>query len=106
MKLRIKLGALLMVGMCQAFAGNLTPLGPPGPTMKTLDEFEARTPIAQSDIPLVISASGSYYLAESITCSTADVDAIQITSHDGTLDLNGYSLIVPGRAAGSSVTTR
>ena len=46
-----------------AGAGELDPPGPPtAGTMKTLDEVEPRTAIHQSDIPLIITDSGSYYL--------------------------------------------
>jgi hypothetical protein len=39
--------------------GSLTPPpGAPAPTMKTLDQIEARTPI--SSAPFTISAPGSY----------------------------------------------
>jgi hypothetical protein len=74
-----------------AFAqGPLTPPGPPAPTMKTLDQVEARTPITNAT-GATISAPGSYYLTTNITVATGN--AITITSDNVTLDLNGFSLI-------------
>ena len=55
--------ALLFLPASTAFPqGSLTPPGAPAPTMKSLDQIEARTPI--SSAPFTINASGSYYLTK------------------------------------------
>lgn len=91
--------ACLVVFSLSGYAGKLEPSGPPGPTMKTLDEVEPRIPISQADIPLTISTSGSYYLTEDIiaagTAVTIDVDNV-------TIDLMGYSLTGPGKESGTN----
>lgn len=70
-------------------AGDLNPPVAPGSTMKTLDEVEPRIPIHQSDIPLTISTSGSYYLAENVT---AVVNGIIIGADHVTIDLGGFTI--------------
>src|SRR5207302_11387882 len=68
--------------------GLLTPPGAPAPTMKTLDQIEARTPI--STAPFTIIASGSYYLTKNL--SVASGNAININFNGVTLDLNGFTI--------------
>ena len=61
--------------------GPLTPPGAPTPTMKTLEQIEPRTPISQADMPLTISAPGSYYLTTNLT-GTAGSNGISIKSDE------------------------
>jgi hypothetical protein len=68
--------------------GPLTPPGAPAPTMKTLDQVEARTPI--SALPFTISTGGSYYLTSNL--QTTGGVAINITADGVTLDLNGFTI--------------
>jgi hypothetical protein len=68
--------------------GSLTPPGAPAPTMKSLDQIEARTPI--SSLPYTISTPGSYYLTSSFNVNSGS--AITITASQATLDLNGFTL--------------
>ena len=70
--------------------GPLTPPGAPAPTMKTLDQVEARKPIPGGTSPFTISTSGSYYLTGNITVASGDV--ITINASNVTLDLNGYTI--------------
>ena len=92
-----------MICLCvmpAAFAGSLTPPGAPAPTMKTLDEVEARTPI--SSLPYTISQPGSYYVTQDLTLATEDTDGITINVDKVSVDLNGFTLTGPGKAAGST----
>lgn len=66
------------------------PAGPPAPGMRTLDQIEARTPLAGGATTVAISQPGSYVLTGNITVSTGD--AITITASHVTLDLNGFTL--------------
>jgi hypothetical protein len=68
--------------------GSLTPPGAPAPTMKSLDQIEARTPI--SSAPFTITQPGSYYLTTNVTVSSGY--AIAITANNVTLDLNGFTI--------------
>jgi parallel beta-helix repeat protein len=69
--------------------GNLTPSGPPAPTMKTLSQIEPRTPI--SSLPYTITSAGAYYLMANLT-GVSGTNGITIAANDVTLDLKGYSL--------------
>ena len=68
--------------------GSLTPPGAPAPTMKTLDQIEARTPISQ--LPFAINTGGSYYLTGNL--STGASNAIVIAASGVTLDLSGFTI--------------
>lgn len=78
-----------------SIAANLTPPpaaisnGIPVASMKTLNEIEPRTLI--SSLPYTITASGSYYLAQPLVC-TSSVDGIDIQISEVKIDLNGFSL--------------
>jgi len=93
----LALGGLMLLFL-PAYAGNLEPSEPPGPTMKTLDEVEPRIPI--SSVPYIISASGSYYLAGDLQLSDPNAKAITVEANDVTIDLMGYSLVGPGLDSG------
>jgi hypothetical protein len=71
-----------------AAQGALTPPGPPAPTMKSLDQIEARTPI--SSAPFTIAAPGSYYLTTNLAVSSGN--GITIVANNVTLDLNGFTI--------------
>lgn len=71
----------------------IPPLGPVGPTYKTLHEVEPRTPISQADIPLQLLFGGSYYLTEDLVpVGLPDAYVIQIAADNTTLDLRGFTI--------------
>jgi hypothetical protein len=75
--------------------GQLNPTGTPAPTMKSLDQVEARIVIdpRQSgfSLPYTINTSGSYYLAANVTASGSSAGII-IGASNVTVDLNGFTL--------------
>ena len=90
--------ACLVVFSLSGYAGKLEPSAPPGPTMKTLDEVEPRTPIGPNTTPgdamcvYKITQSGSYYLTGNVTAEP-NKNGIVVAANDVSIDLMGYSLI-------------
>lgn len=84
--------------------GPLAPPGAPAPTMKTLDQLDAklekRTPI--SALPFTIATPGSYYVTGNLT-GVANQHGILITAEAVTLDLGGFELVGVAGAAANGV---
>lgn len=93
--MRFGLVAAAVLAACNARAGNLTPPGAPGSTMKTLTEIEPRTAI--SSLPYTIVQSGSYY----VTGPLSGASGIIISADNVTLDLGGFTL--QGTGAGTAI---
>lgn len=94
--LRLVLGLAAVVATATAALaqGSLTPPGAPGPTMKTLDQIEARIPLGTpnqiSTSTLTITAPGSYVLMGPVEVATGS--GIVISTSNVTLDLNGFTV--------------
>jgi hypothetical protein len=82
--------------------GSLAPSGAPAPTMKTLDQVEARTPLAGGTSPLTIG-SGSYYLTGNLNISSTSANGITVSGSHVTIDLNGFTLAGPSSGTGAGI---
>src|SRR5208337_66021 len=102
--MKTKISALAMVSafclLRSAFGqGSLTPPpGAPAPTMKSLDQIEARTPIST---PYTITQPGSYYLTTNLNLTEGD--AINIETDGVTLDLNGFTISSTSTTFGTAI---
>jgi nitrous oxidase accessory protein NosD len=82
--------------------GDLTPPpGPVAPTMKRLDEVEARTAISTPQTQIL--ESGSYYLTQDLVMTGAEAFGVRIDADDVTLDLNGFTIRGTGVETGVRV---
>jgi len=86
--------ACLFLAVCLSTSfgqGLLTPPGSPAPTMKTLDQLDAklekRTPI--SSLPYNLNTSGSYYLTTNLLTTAG---YISVNANNVTIDLNGFTM--------------
>ncbi len=93
MKMCVVIVAVAGFSVSSFAQGSLTPPGAPAPTMKTLEQVEARTPVSGA---MTLSQSGSYYLTGNVTNG-----GITVSASDVTLDLNGFSII--GNSSGNGI---
>jgi hypothetical protein len=117
MKRTYKIGIAVSVFQLFSFSafpqGSLTPPGPPGPTMKSLDQIDAHVQQVNTAVvgltasaekrnlipaPVIITAPGSYLLTSSVAVP-AGYNGIEILVSDVTIDLNGFSIIGQGASA-------
>ena len=99
MKLPFYLLALTSA-LLHAQGGSLTPPpGSPAPTMKSLDQVEARTPLVEGAAGvtidpitggITISESGSFFLAGNLSVTKGN--GITINADNVSLDLNGFAI--------------
>ena len=98
--LSITLAAQLLVpcSLLLAQGGSLTPPGAPAPMMKTLQQVEPRTDIAEltgdATAQKIITSGGSYYLTGNLFPDVLGKDTIRVDflAAPVTIDLNGFTL--------------
>jgi hypothetical protein len=77
---------VILISQTTALLGNVTPGDTPG-------------------FPVTISQPGSYRLSSNLTVPDGNTTAIQVTSTNVTIDLNGFSIIGPVVCTGEPVTS-
>jgi hypothetical protein len=110
------LAALLTIGgvfplpVFADIGGSLTPPpGVPSPSMKSLDQIEARSPLVEGSTGVsiaengtaTISQSDSYYLTGDLVVSSGN--GIVVNANAVTIDLNGFSVTTTLRATSSEL---
>lgn len=58
-------------------------------------QIKLTQPLSQTDFPITINKAGSYVLTSNLKVDNQDVNAIEITVNDVTLDLNGHKIQGP-----------
>jgi hypothetical protein len=101
---KMSVGIMIVMSLTTVlWAGSLNPpAAPTAGTMKPLDQVEPRTAI--TSVPFTISASGSYYLTNNLSCSFGT--AISINADNVVVDLGGFTLTGTGAGYGLYSTDR
>lgn len=100
--MRLPLLFLLCLPVIASAQGPVTPTGPPGATMRSLDQIEPRIPLVLGSPgvavgpsgTITISQPGSYFLTQNLTVTSGG--GIVVASNDVTLDLRGFSISSTG----------
>src|SRR5689334_11762199 len=96
----------LNLQLSTAFAqGPLTPPGPPGPSLRTLDQIEPRVDLSRltgdADNHIFITKAGAYYLSTNLAVSKTY--GITIAAAGVTLDLNGFEIVRVSGSGGDGI---